>query len=109
MSRSAWPPSSDNELPAEEAGQSSLLAVAMQASSETQAFTQKPGNAASSIDEATAQMLAALQVELAAEAKAASASRLLVGHMQVARVTILLDLHASQGKHGVPLSIDTNR
>lgn len=55
------------------------------------------------------QALAGLQIELAAEAKAATASRLLVEHLEVARVTLLLDLHASQGKHRVPLSIDTNR
>ena len=80
--------------------------MAVQASRDTQALTQ-PG--VYTVDEATAQTLAALQVELAAEAKAASASRLLVERMQVARVTLLLDLHASQGQHRVPLSIDTNR
>ena len=88
---------------------SSLSAVALEASRETQALAQLGNNADPPADEAAAQMLAALQIELAAEAKAVSASRLLVEHLQVARITLLLDIHASQGKHRVPLSIDTNR
>lgn len=83
--------------------------MALEASQETQALLQRSNKEASPADEAAAQMLAALQIELAAEAKAASASRLLVEHLQVARITLLLDIHASQGKHRVPLSIDTNR
>lgn len=87
----------------------SLPAVAVEAS---QAFTnplhQEPISS-QTIDEATAQVMAALQVELAAEAKAAAASRLLIEQLLVARVSLLLDLHASQGSRRIPVAIDTHR
>ena len=90
-------------------GSSSLTAVAVAASREIRALANPSTQGIPTSDQAIWQLLAALQIELAAEAKAASASRLLIEEMQVARVSLLLDLHASQGKHRVPLAIDTNR
>ena len=56
-----------------------------------------------------AQTAAALEVELLAEATAASASRMLVEVLSLGRVNLLLDLHASQANHHIPVSIDTHQ
>ena len=53
--------------------------------------------------------LAALRAELQAEAVAASASRLLVEQLSLGRVSLLLDLHVSQGSQHIPFAIDTHR
>ena len=55
------------------------------------------------------EMMSALQFELVAEAKAAAASRLLIEQLQIGRVSLLLDLHASKASNRIPFSIDTNR
>ena len=60
-------------------------------------------------DKALAQTQAALKLELTAEAKAASASRLLIEQLQIGRVSLLLDIHASQGSRRIPMAIDTHQ
>jgi hypothetical protein len=56
-----------------------------------------------------AQVLTAVELELLAEATAASASRLLIEVLSLGRVSLLLDLHASQASQHIPVSIDTHR
>lgn len=60
-------------------------------------------------DDNIGQALSALKIELVAEAKAAAASRLLIEQLQIARISLLLDLHASKATNHIPFSIDTNR
>lgn len=60
-------------------------------------------------NEATAQVMAALRMELATESRAASANRLLIEQLTIGRISLLLDLHASHGSRHIPVAIDTHR
>lgn len=52
--------------------------------------------------------LQASELELYEEALKASANRLYVGRLTLGRISLLLDLHISEGSRFTPLALDTH-